>query len=134
MIIFITSFSDLKFFFLVIFMCDFFVSRIGMIVRLLTVSQYASQREIFLDDCLIAFSRRKTIGSYVLFFCALIDATLRCAIPLICSSLDPEETCTEAAPAWLLVVKFLGLMGVDFFYKSIPNDVSVGHASTENVL
>ena len=72
-----------------------------------------------LGVCLIPFSLRKAIGSYVLIYCTLIGATVRHYILLISSALGPEDTFTETVNAWLFVVKSGGLRGGYIFFKNL---------------
>ena len=93
-----------------------------MILCFLIVSYAAYLRIRFLDDSVIYFSWSKTIVSYFLVSHKLIATTVRRAIPLITSALDPEESLTEATHAWLLVVNLVGLRGITFFYKYLTGD------------
>ena len=98
-----------------------------MILCFLIVSYAAYLRIRFLDDSVIYFSWSKTIVSYFLVSHKLIATTVRRAIPLITSALDPEEILTEVTHAWLLVVNLVGLRGITFFYKYLTGDFSHGH-------
>ena len=68
-----------------------------------------------LDDCCLPFAQRKIIGSSVLVTFTSICATVRCDILLVYSSLYQEDTCMEAAHAWVFVVKSVGLRGGSFY-------------------
>ena len=96
-------------------MHSFFVSWIGITDILLTLPYSVAQREIFLDDFWLPFAWRTTIGSSVLVTCTSIVATVWCDISLISSALDPENTCMEAAHAWVFIVKSGGMRGVYLF-------------------
>ena len=100
----------------------------GMMLCCLTASYKEARRTIFLDDCWIPFAWRTAVVSSVLISCTLIGSTFWCAIVLVSSDLDPEETWTEATHAWVLVAKSGGLRGgVDFSYKVFLSDVAGGH-------
>ena len=74
-------------------------------VLFLTASYDAAWREMFLDDYLLPFDRRTTIGSLVLVSCASVRTIVWRDILLIYSALGTEDTCMEAANTWALVVK-----------------------------
>ena len=88
-------------------------------VSLITSPYAVACRTMFLGDFWVPFAQRKTLGSSFLVSSTSIVATVQHDNLSIPSSLDLEDTWTEALYAWVFVFKLVGMNGISLVFSSL---------------